>query len=206
MERLVVLAGGGHGRVVADAALAQGPWCEIAFVEDRVIPEGHIDGWPVLGTFADVDALNASEYAFIVALGNNGMRLAWTQRLRSSARRLVTVRHPSATVSPRAQIGLGTVLCAGAIVGTGARIGLAVIVNTAATVDHDCVIGDGVHLSPGAHLGGGVEIGEGAWIGIGASVRHGIRIGAGAIVGAGAAVVADVPAGVTVMGVPARPR
>lgn len=201
-----MLAGGGHGRVVADVAVAQDPWRDIAFIEDRVIPEGHIDGWPILGTFADIDMLSTADCAFIVALGNNGMRLEWTRRLLDREHRLITVQHPRATVSPRAQVGVGTVLCAGAIVSTGAQIGIASIVNTAATVDHDCRIGDGVHLSPGAHLGGGVEVGDKAWIGIGASVRHGIRIGAGAIIGAGAAVVSDVPTGVTVVGVPARPR
>jgi acetyltransferase-like isoleucine patch superfamily enzyme len=83
-------------------------------------------------------------------------------------------------------------------------MGRACIVNTAATIDHDCWLGDGVHVCPGTHLAGNVSIGDRAWIGIGSAVRQRLEIGADAVVGAGAAVVADVPSGKTVVGVPAR--
>jgi acyl-[acyl carrier protein]--UDP-N-acetylglucosamine O-acyltransferase len=81
-----------------------------------------------------------------------------------------------------------------------------VIVNTGATVDHDCRLGDFVHVAPGAHLCGGVTVDEGALLGVGCAVAPGVRIGAWATVGAAAAVVADVPAGATVIGVPAQAR
>jgi acetyltransferase-like isoleucine patch superfamily enzyme len=47
---------------------------------------------------------------------------------------------------------------------------------------------------------------RGAAIGSGAVVLGGVRIGARATIGAGAVVVHDVPAGATVLGVPARTR
>lgn len=87
----------------------------------------------------------------------------------------------------------------------GACIGRGAILNTGCSVDHDCILGMTVHVSPGARLAGGVIIGEGSWIGIGASVKQLVRIGSRVIVGAGAVVLADVPDGITVVGVPARP-
>jgi acetyltransferase-like isoleucine patch superfamily enzyme len=47
---------------------------------------------------------------------------------------------------------------------------------------------------------------DGASLGSGAVILGGIRIGARALVGAGAVVTHDVPAGATVMGVPARAK
>ncbi len=48
------------------------------------------------------------------------------------------------------------------------------------------------------------HVGRGASIGTGATILGGVAIGEGAIVGAGAVVTKDVPAGVTVVGNPAR--
>jgi UDP-perosamine 4-acetyltransferase len=117
---------------------------------------------------------------------------------------IVAAIHAAAVVTSSAQIGDGPTIMAGAIVNADAVIGKNVIVNTGAIVEHDCVIGDHTHVATGARLAGGVQVGPGAHIGIGAVVRQEITIGEGAIVGAGAVVVKNVPAGRTVMGVPAK--
>ena len=59
---------------------------------------------------------------------------------------------------------------------------------------------------PGATLAGEVRIEDFATVGSGAIVLPRVRIGTGAMVGAGAVVTKDVPAGATVVGVPARVR
>lgn len=204
MNRLLIVGAGGHGKVVAEAALASSHWTEIGFLDGRYPDVAPVLNWPVVGKDTDADRFLPMYANALVAIGDNRMRLALLAALERSGFQLPVIAHPKSWASPSAKIGLGTVLIAGAIVNAGATLGRGCILNTAATVDHDCCIGDGVHVSPGAHVGGEVVVGDRTWIGIGAAIHHCVRIGADVMVGAGAAVVDDVPDGVTMLGVPAR--
>jgi sugar O-acyltransferase (sialic acid O-acetyltransferase NeuD family) len=114
-----------------------------------------------------------------------------------------TIIHPSAIIAPEVDIENGVQIMAGVVVQPGSRLGENVIINTGARVDHDCLIDAHAHVAPGVTLCGNVHVGMGAHIGTGACIIQGITINAASIVGAGAVVVRDVPAGVTVVGVPA---
>jgi len=72
-------------------------------------------------------------------------------------------------------------------------------------VAHNVIIGRHAAVIANAMIGGSTCIGDYAWIAPSACLRDVISIGEGALVGLGALVVKDVPDGVTVMGVPARP-
>jgi sugar O-acyltransferase (sialic acid O-acetyltransferase NeuD family) len=202
---LAIVGAGGHGRVVADAALVSG-WDEVVFFDDAW-PESRSTGpWSIAGRTEDIVRHHELFESVIVAIGNNQTRVTKQRYLEAQSMNVISVIHPKSVVSPRAQIGQGNAILAGAVVGAFVHLGSACIINTGASVDHDCVLSDGVHVSPGARVGGSVRIGEASWIGIGAAVREGISIGANVLVGAGAAVVSDVPDRLTVVGVPARPR
>lgn len=205
MSSLLIIGGGGHARVLADAALAMRRWEPIAFVDDR--PEVSILlTLARVGASADLERLARDYAAAAVGIGDARARLEFLDRCRDLGFALPQIVHPSAVVSPFASLGDGTVVFAQAAVNAGAVLQRGCIVNTGATVDHDCEVGEGVHVCPGTHLAGGVVVGPRAWIGIGASVKQGIRIGSDATVGAGAAVVSNVEARTTVVGVPAHPK
>jgi len=94
---------------------------------------------------------------------------------------------------------------ANVVVNANTRVAAHCILNTACTIDHDGSLAKGVQIGPGVHAAGDVTFGERSLVGVGASLLPGLRVGYEAVVGAGAAVTADVPDGVTVAGVPARP-
>ncbi|CAM3876552.1 acetyltransferase [Castellaniella denitrificans] len=202
-RRLTILGASGHGKVVAETALAS-DWAEVEFY-DRAWPDKQRVGrWVIAGDDAALWAGLVYKDGVVVAIGDNRTRLVLLERLRQAGAQLVSIVHPMACISGSAELGEGTVVMAGAIVNADAVVGEGGILNTGCSVDHDCILGEAVHISPGARLAGDVHVGDQAWIGIGASVRQGVRIGSGVIVGAGAVVVSDVADGLTVVGVPAK--
>jgi len=205
--RILIVGAGGHAQVVADILLRMGdvdcPMRPVGYVDDDVGLHGKVLlGLPVLGSLKQIEQFEHD--VLILAIGDNAIRRALFERLRSRGERFAAGQHPRATVAPGVSIGQGTVICAGAIVNTQSTIGANVILNTGCTVDHHNRIGDHAHIAPGAHLGGGVVVGEGALVGIGANVIPERTIGAWSVVGAGATVIDDVPGRATVVGVPAR--
>jgi sugar O-acyltransferase (sialic acid O-acetyltransferase NeuD family) len=200
---LVIIGAGGHGQVVADTADAAG-FADIMFVDERTDVPDTI--FPLLGNLDALLSQDPNGRSVVVAIGDAQTRLHLLDRAERAGFVLATIIHPRAIVSPRASLDEGTVVFAGAVVQALAHVGRGTILNTSCTVDHHARLARGVHVCPGANLAGHVTIGAHSWIGIGAAVRQGIVIGKDVTVGAGAAVIADVPDGVTVVGVPARAR
>lgn len=203
---LILIGAGGHGKVVLDIVRAQGRYNPIGVVDDDPSLEGTaVGGVPIVGSGHHLPRLRQQKVRYaIVAIGDNRARLEYAAVLREQGFELVNAIHPTAFVSPTAQIGVNVVIAPNATVITEARLADSVTVNTAAVVDHECEIAEGVHVGPGVHLAGRVRVGMGAFIGLGANVIERRTVGEYAMVGAGAVVIQDVPDHATVVGVPAR--
>jgi sugar O-acyltransferase (sialic acid O-acetyltransferase NeuD family) len=112
--------------------------------------------------------------------------------------------HPSAVLSPSAQLAAGTVVGPAAVIGALTVIDAHVVIGRGALIGHHVRVGELAVINPGANVGGNATLGPGAQIGMGATVINGTDIAARAVVAAGAVVVASVEAGIRVQGVPAR--
>jgi acetyltransferase-like isoleucine patch superfamily enzyme len=107
------------------------------------------------------------------------------------------------------QLGQGAVLSPFVTLTSNISIGQHFHANLYSYVEHDCVIGDFVTFAPGVKCNGNVVVEDHAYIGAGVVIKQGLPgaplvIGRGAVVGMGAVVTKSVPAGVTVVGNPAR--
>jgi sugar O-acyltransferase (sialic acid O-acetyltransferase NeuD family) len=206
---VILLGGGGHARVILDCLLAQGVTIAGILDHDGAKQGQSLLGIPVLGDDQLLDELaERGVTRFVVGLGgarDNAPRQRLYERAMSVGLRPLTVRHPSALVSPHAHIEEGAQLLPGSIVNAGAVIGTNVIVNSGAIVEHDCIIEPHVHIATGARLAAAVRVGMGAHVGAGATIKQGVEIAAAAVVGAGAVVLRNVAKGTVVVGVPARP-
>lgn len=201
--RLVIIGGGGHGRVVTEAAFLSGR-------TDLVVIDPHAAGnWPLaIATCVASDeeaAIDRPDTGFVVAIGNNDRREALFGAYSGRGVEPVTVIHPAASVSPSATIGQGAMIMAGAIVGPLARIGRGVILNHGAIAEHDTVVEDFAHLAPGAVLAGGAKAGKRCFIGANSCVRHGAEISDDVILGHGAVATRSIAEAGTYVGNPARP-
>lgn len=210
MSRPVIIVGaGGHAAVVADALMACG--IEIVGFTDidpRRHGGRHFD-LPVLGEDERVlsryrpdDIMLANGIGSIAA---TELRRKVQEALQRAGWQFTTVRHPTAIVSSKAQIGRGVQMLAGSIVQPGVRIGEGSIINTGAVIEHDCEVGSFVHAAPRALLCGDVKVASGSHVGAGSVVKQGLRLGPCTLVGAGAVVVKDFDGRGVLVGNPARP-
>ncbi len=201
MPGLLIFGAGGHGRVVADAALLSREWKRVVATDrDPVRCTGEL--------LPGVDAVlpddeRAAAASVHIAIGDAGHRVKEAASL-GARYPLATVLHPCASVSAYARLEAGCFVAAQAVVAPGARLGSCVIVNHGSVIDHDVYVGGFSHIAPLASLGGGARVGQRVLIGSGASVLPGIRVADDVVVGAGSVVCEHLTQAGTYVGAPAR--
>jgi sugar O-acyltransferase (sialic acid O-acetyltransferase NeuD family) len=198
----ILIGGGGHAKVVLDAALRAGIELHGFVDDDDDAPITRLRGCPArVGALRDVRS--NTDFHPLIAVGDLSLRRELIDAF-TTVEYALPIAHPSAVIAPSSTVALGGFVGAGAIINADAKVCAHAIINTGAIVEHDCRVGINTHIAPGAVLGGGVVVGDDTLVGIGATVLPGVKIGGSVIVGAGAVVIEDVEDGATVVGVPAR--
>lgn len=193
---MLLYGGSGHAKVVIDCLLANQIPVHAIFDDNRDLHS--LLQFPVAGQY---QAGFLPEEPLIIAIGNNTIRKKIASLIKHRFGKAI---HPSAVVSPFAQVEEGTVVFQNSVIQASARIGKHCIINTAASVDHDSIVEDFVHISPHATLSGNVTVGEGTHVGAGATIIPGVTIGKWCVIGAGAVVITNIPDYATTVGVPAK--
>jgi sugar O-acyltransferase (sialic acid O-acetyltransferase NeuD family) len=206
---LGVYGSGGCGRGILPLLRPQTQDADtrIVFIDDNAATD-LINGHPVW-SLARFQEEPAARRAACLAVANSRVREELDRRCRDAGVDIIGAKASNVVEMDDVEIGPGALFSPFVTITSNIRIGRCFHANLYSYVEHDCRIGDYVTFAPAVHCNGNVHIGDHAYIGTGASIRHGtpdkpLVIGAGAIVGMGAVVTQDVPAGMTVVGNPAR--
>ena len=181
---------------------------QLVFIDDAP-PARQLNGYDVL-TWAEFLARPASQRSIVLAIANSSIREALAQRCQAAGVDQLSVQAANVVRMDSITLGEGAVLTPFVTLTSNIHIGRYFHANIYSYVAHDCVIGDFVTFAPRVMCNGNVHIEDHAYIGTGAILKQGtpdkpLVIGRGAVVGMGAVVTKSVPAGVTVVGNPARP-
>ena len=113
---------------------------------------------------SQIEALRGTYDTALVALGNNEKRRELHAELQRCGYRIPTLVHPTAFVSPDAELSAGCIIRTRAVVSRYVRLGEGVIVNVGALIDHDCEVGAFTHVLMGAVIRNSVTVPPGTWI------------------------------------------
>ncbi|MCU4369321.1 acetyltransferase [Acinetobacter courvalinii] len=181
---------------------------KIYFIDDSLQEEKTINGHKAIN-YQTFKNLNADNKYVLIAIANSQIREKIANQLLMDAIHLWTVQADNTVMMDNIEIGEGAALSPFVSITSNIKIGKCFHANLYSYVEHDCVIGDYVTFAPGVKCNGNIHIEDHAYIGSGAVIKQGtpdkpLVIGKGAVIGMGAVVTKSVPAGVTVVGNPAR--
>ena len=143
MKSLLILGAGGFGHMIQETARLLG-YEKAVFLDDAV------KGPDVVGKCCDYESFLQQYDTAVAALGDNNMRLHWTEKLMEAGYHVPAIIHPSAVVSPSVSIGNGSFIMQRAVVNTHTIVEHGVLINSGAVVDHDSHIGCGAHIGLGS--------------------------------------------------------
>lgn len=205
MKDIYIIGAGTYGEVMCELADILGYKVKGFYDEDDEKKNKIVMGVRVIGKFSELNDDEIKNKQFIVAIGNNSIRHELMKRINNIGGKTPTLIHPSAVVSPSAEIGKGVYIHANAYIWTKVKIGNYCVISPNVVIAHHTKLGEACLISTLSGIGASIKINDRVFVGMGSTVVTGLSvIGANSIIGAGAVVLKDVESKSVYTGVPAK--
>ena len=152
-NNLLIIGAGQYGLVALEIAQAMGRFGKIAFLDDSFRADSvedkgpePVEGPAIIGTTRDIEKFAGQFRYGFVAIGNTDVRRHLTESLRYNCITPAILVHPSAFVSPNAQLQKGCCIEPLAVVQTGAVVATASFVASGAVIRHNAFVGEFCHV------------------------------------------------------------
>lgn len=182
-------------------------WELIGFIDDNKDLHGkEILGSLVIGGYESIPELLKKDPDLCIFNNVNESLEAKRKivsRIQEYTNNIPSLVHPDVNLE-YVTVGKGVFIPDGCVIGTRSVIGNHVTFRYNATVSHDVEVEDFVFVGPGSMTTGNVTLKEGCYLGACCCIINGVTVGKESVVGASAMVHKNVPAGITVTGVPAK--
>lgn len=195
--RVILIGAGGHAAELRDyiryiSLKGAQPLMEVeGFIDDDPKTHQHYGyAEPYLGSIKEHEV--RTDVKYLMAIANLAYRQPIIERFKAEGAVFTGLIHPTALISPSAELGEGVVISHNASVGPKVKIGKFNMLNSRCTIGHDTVLGDYNFISPQVVLSGNTKVGNGNLIGTNACTIPGVSIGNNNKIGAGMTVFKNV--------------
>lgn len=213
LQKIVIIGFGGFAREVhwllreINSTQTEDSYKILGHVISDIKPETKIENG-LLGDFNWLEKNRDQWDSLALGIGTPQTRAVLAKKIEESFGSVEwpTLIHPSVNLDyDSCEMARGVLLCANVIGTVNLKIQEFAMVNLACTLGHEAQIGPACVLNPSVNISGGVTIGRETLIGTGAQILQNLQIGENVSIGAGAVVTKNIDAGITVVGMPAKP-
>ncbi|MBU8906555.1 acetyltransferase [Desertibacillus haloalkaliphilus] len=204
-REIYIVGAGTYGETMLELAEILGYKVKAFYDEDDNKQNEFIMGIEVIGKFSDLLNEDIKDKQFIVAIGNNKVRNNIMRKINKLGGRTPTLIHPTAVISPSAEIGQGVYIQANAYIWTKVKVNDFCIISPGVVIAHHSIIGKACLISTLTGVGASIKIEDNVFTGMGSTIVTGLSIiGQNSVIGAGAVVLKDVEKNCVYVGVPAK--
>jgi len=182
MKKIIIVGSGGHAAELRDYinhnnnARPADRMEVVGFIDDNEDSYKHYNfAETFLGSIKNHEV--HKEVFYLMGIANLDYRKKIIESLLEKGAEFTGLIHPTAIISPSAEIHSTTVISHNASVGAMAKLGKYNMLNSRCTIGHDSVLGDFNFISPQVAISGNTKIGDGNLIGTNACTIPGMTIG-----------------------------